>query len=104
MNRRLRLRPRSRGAQYILDASSDDDNNHDSRMAMEKEETANMRPLSSLLLQFCHLLRRFGWPRDGEKKALTQALLFLGRHVGGYDDNKDGLLNEAARVLDGMKL
>ena len=70
---------------------------------MEEEETANMRPLSSHLLQFCHLLRKFGWPRDGEKKASTQALFFLGRHVGGYDDNKDGMLNEAARVLDGLK-
>ena len=59
INRRLRLRPRRRGAQSILDSSSssssDDDNG--TRMASEEEETANTRPLSSHLLQFCHLLR-----------------------------------------------
>ena len=52
INRRLRLRPRRRGAQSILDSSSssssDDDNG--SRMALEEEETANTRPLSSHLL------------------------------------------------------
>ena len=102
INRRLRLRPRRRGAQSILDSSSssssDDDNG--SRMALEEEEKANTRPLSSHLLQFCHLLRMYGCPRDGERQALTQALVFLGRHAGGYDDSNDGLLNEAARVLE----
>ena len=102
INRRLRLRPRRRGAQSILDSSSssssDDDNG--TRMALEEEETANTRPLSSHLLQFCHLLRMYGCPRDGERQALTQALVFLGRHAGGYDDSNDGLLNEAARVLE----
>ena len=57
MNRRLRLRPRRLGAQYILDSSSDDYNDY-SRMALKKE-TANTRPLSSPLLQFCHLLRMY---------------------------------------------
>ena len=94
MNRRLRLRPRRRGEQYILDAFSDDK----SRMALE-EETAKTRPLSSHLIQFCHLLRMYGCPRDGERQA-THVLVFLGRHVGGHDDNNDGLLNEAARVLE----
>ena len=42
----------------------------------------------------------YGCPGDGKRQALTQALVFLGRHVGGYDDNNDGLLNEAARVLE----
>ena len=54
-NRKLRLRPRRLGAQYILDSSSDD------VMIIVgwpwKKETANTRPLSSPLLQFCHLLR-----------------------------------------------
>ena len=72
MNRRLRLRPRRRGAQYILDSSSSDDDD-DSRMALEEEERANTRPFSSNLLQFCHLLRMYGCPRDGERQALTQA-------------------------------
>ena len=99
MNRTLRLRPRRRGAQCILESSSSDDDD-DSRMALEEEETANTRPLSSHLLQFCHLLRMYGCPRDGERQALTQALVFFGRHVGGYDDNNDSLLNEAARVLE----
>ena len=65
-----------------------------------KNETANTRPLSSHLLQFCHLLRMYGCPRDGKRQAFPQALVFLGRHVGGYDDNNDGLLNEASRVLE----
>ena len=68
-------------------------------MALEEEETENTRPLSSHLLQFCHLLRMYGCPRDGERQALTQALLFLGHHAGGYDDSNDGLLNETVRVL-----
>ena len=35
MNRRLRLRPRRLGPQYILDSSSDDDNDY-SRMHLEE--------------------------------------------------------------------
>ena len=102
INRRLRLRPRRRGAQSILDSSSSSssDDNNVSRMALEEEETANTRHLSSHLLQFCHLLRMYGCPRDGKRQALIQALVFLGRHAGGYDDSNDGLLNEAARVLE----
>ena len=42
----------------------------------------------------------YGCPRDGERQALTQALVFLGRHAGGYDNSNGGLLNEAARVLE----
>ena len=69
-------------------------------MALKEEEKANTRPLSSHLLQFCHLLRMYGCPRDGERQAFTQALVSLGRYAGGYDDSNDGLLNEAARVLE----
>ena len=99
MNMRLRLRPRRRGAQYTLDSSSSDDDD-DSRMSLEEEGTSNTRHLGSHLLQFCHLLRMYGCPRDGERQVLTQALILLGRHDGGYDDNNDGLLNEAARILE----
>ena len=99
INRRLRLRPRRRGAQYILYSSSSDDDDG-SRLALEEEETANTRPLSSHLLQFCHLLRLYGCSRYGEGPALTQALVFVGRHAGGYDDSNDDLLTEAARVLE----
>ena len=76
INRRLRLRPRRRVAEYILDSSSSDGDDG-SRMALEEEKTANTTPLRSHLLQFCHLLRMYGCPRDGERQALAQALLFL---------------------------
>ena len=84
MNMRLRLRPRRRGVQYILDSSSSDDDDDDhSRMALEEEGTSNTRHLGSHLLQFSHLLRMYGCPRDGERQALTQASVLLGRLDGG---------------------
>ena len=93
MNRGLRLRPRRQGAQYILDSFSD----YNSRMALEGDgENEAFEFSSDTVLPSAPNV----WMSKRRRQALTQALVFLGRHVGGHDNNNDGLLKEAAGVLE----